>query len=295
MQGLLESTKSVEGNIDYISKGEIVKVKSNDIFSNLIKSDLIFMNDSNFFHNFFNEKKLWKKTIFYDYRDNVKLVNTIPNNVPYFKRSLYNGNQRIPELHLRKVYPISHCALAEYFVNSLEKPYDIGCFFDFKNINLGIRRKNILSRLKDANFDNSLIGESTAFANKARLAIRDKESGNPFYEFLNIQSQCKIIFTAQPELVEGDNRTWEALASGALVFCEKPLDLTPELVDGVHCIYFDSMNENSINESIEKAKYYLEHRDERLKIANNGLNFIKKHHTPFNRIKTMMLKKSISL
>lgn len=278
----------VEINADYYSMSLLVKRKSEDIFSAMKSSDIIFMNDTIFYENFLSKENLWHKTIFYDYRDNTNLV-PIPSKTIYFKRSLFDRHRNKIQ-HNRTIRPISHCALKEYFQSS-EKKYQIGCFFDITNKNLGIRRTRILRKLMSCNFSNSLVGISTAYANKARLAIADSKFDNPFYKFLELQSSCKIIFTAQPELVDGDNRTWEALASGSLVFCEEPMiPMRHPLKDGEHCIFFNSLCDKSLCEAVEKAVYYLNHDDERITITNTARQFIKQYHMPINRVLQMMVK-----
>ena len=293
MQGILKKFPGqVSSNIDFLSGGRVVHVKSKNIFEDLKKSEKIFMGDVDFFHDFFNKESLWDRLIFYDYRDNTNLIKTIPRKVVYFKRSLFLGNERKPKKFDRKIYPISHCALDEYFLETCDKTYDIGCFFDINNENLGKRRRNLLLTLLKENLPNSLIGTSTGFANKARIAISKSNEKNFFYDFLKLQKQCKIIFTAQPELVDGDNRTWEALASGSLVFCERSLiPVDHPLIDGYHCLFFDANSIFSIKKAIEKAKYYLNNQLPREKIAKNGMEFTKKYHMGTNRVQQMLLVK----
>jgi hypothetical protein len=289
MQGLLDLFDVVETNIDYESNGKLITKKSEDIFYAMKNSDFILMNDCVFYSDFLQKENLWKKVIFYDYRDNTNLIESVPLSTPYFKRSLFDS-KRNKIVNKREVFPIAHCALKEYFIEPpLEKKHDIGCFFDERNKNLGIRRTQILEILKSHSFENSLIGVSTAFANEARLAIKKKPEDNSFYEFIKMQNSCKIIATAQPEKVDGDNRTWEALASGALVFCEQPMiPMNHPLVDGKHCIFFDSFDSNSLQNVLRQMKHYLKNEQERFNITASARSFVEKYHMPINRVRQML-------
>src|SRR5690606_5405636 len=141
----------------------------------------------------------------------------------------------------RAIEYICHCALDEYYLKATEKKYDIGCFFDLNDPeHLGVRRHNLVKTLDSLNIENSLIGVSTGKKQAARMMVVDSRKNNPFYDFLKLQSQCKIIFTAQPSHCEGDNRTWEALASGGLVFLDNTFaPLENPLINEKHCIYYD--------------------------------------------------------
>lgn len=296
MQGLMDYfCGEVVGNIDFVSLGDLIKPKSDDIFRDLKRSKIIFMGDQDFFHDFFDRENLWNRVIFYDYRDTTNFIETIPLKVPYFKRSLFKGNDRKPVKFTRKIKPISHFSLKEYFVGEKEKIYDFGCFFDLNNKNIGCRRLNLLSSLLKEKLPNSLVGVSTGFGNNARISITSSSKNNNFLDFISMQSQCKIIFTAQPELVDGDNRTWEALSSGALVFCENPMiHLNNPIIQGKHCFFFNANSMDSIKEAIEKANCYIANREDREIISKSGVEFVKKYHMGFNRIEEM-LSKSIKL
>ena len=58
--------------------------------------------------------------------------------------------------------------------------------------------------------------------------------------YLQTMREARVVVTANPTGWEGDSRTWEALASGALVMVdtlECPLPFP--LLDGVHVVYYD--------------------------------------------------------
>lgn len=251
--------------------------------------DLIIVSDvpSDELSNLIDKNKLWHKTIHYDYRDTLKIEEIANKCLKSFKRSIINRNNNEVIEDLYKIKHISHCALDEYYLNNFEKQYDIGCFFDINDPkHLGIRRFNLIQTLSSLNIKNSLIGKSTGKKQEARLAIFEEDKNNCFYQFLKFQSYCKIIFSAQPSHCEGDNRTWEAMASGGLVFLDKMNSYyINKLIDEKHCIFYDALDINSILEAYDKAKFYLKNEDKRLKIAINGFDFVRKYHTSIERAK----------
>jgi hypothetical protein len=229
----------------------------------------------------------WHKVVVYDYRDDCRPIPILYKNAPlYFKRSISCGGDR--KLISERVVPLNHSSLSTYFLPSQLKQYNIGCFFDINNAQLGMRRRNILTCLMRENFPNSLVGYSTDFGNNARLAV-SKGKDSAFYNYLVKMHQTKIIFTAQPEPVDGDNRTWEALSSRALVFADYSYIPTPNMIeDGVHYIKYNATNEESINEAINKAKFYFANEEAGVKIANAGYKHIREYHMPVNRVRQII-------
>jgi hypothetical protein len=288
-QGILQLDHKLHSNRDVYVKGELLYKRSESIFEDLKNCDVILINDSEFFSEFIERHHLWGKSIFYDYRDSLE-VKQVPLQkcCTYFKRSLLEGRRRKP-ISTKQIRPIQHCALNEYYVEDVPRIYDIGCFFELSNPNIGFRRRNITEHLLEKELKNCLIGKSTAHGQKARLAITNQTVNNPFYDFLNLQKQCKIIFTAQPEPVEGDNRTWEAFATGSLVFRDVFYGYVPDVPrDGEHCVVYDASDRTSISKAIQKAEYYLRHDLEREEIAQSGYNHVLKYHRPINRVNLLI-------
>ncbi len=227
------------------------------------------------------------KTIFYEFRDRCTVEPAFLGGMAYFKRSVFCGPERTTAVGPFK--PINYAALDEYYLDGEERVYDIGCFFDEKNPQIGDRRMAILRALQRRNPANSLIGHSTAYANGARLAVNDPPEDNKFLEFIRLQHQVKIIFTAQPWPVDGDNRTWEAMASGALVFMDKCFIPTPDWPeDGVHCCHYDATDPYSVQSAIERAEYYIKNEAERKRIARTGYEFVRQKHRGINRVRDML-------
>lgn len=174
----------------------------------------------------------------------------------------------------------------------LDRVYNVTCLFNKHNPSLGRRRKNLVEVLSETHFPNSCIDVdgTSPFGNDLRLAIAKPADGNEFRRFIKIQHQSKIIFTAQPDHCDGDNRTWEAMASGALVFLDKTYIPTPKYMqDGTHCIYYDASDKQSIRAAIEKAKWFLANDVDRERIAHAGREHVQRFHKPINRVNQIFM------
>jgi len=84
-------------------------------------------------------------------------------------------------------------------------------------------------------------------------------------EYVRKLAQSKIVVTHNPNFYEGDSRTFEALASGALVLLGRLVDPPPSLVSGVNVVFYDNYRD-----LIGKVLYYLQHPDEADAIAQKG-------------------------
>lgn len=280
-QGLMHFFDDIVVSSDYMSYGKVI-LSAGDVRNAIKVADLIFISDldGESYKTHLDKLNLWKKVIHYDYRDTVEIdTEMVAKSKMSFKRSQVNPDKKI----IGKLPPILHCALDEYYVTN-DKSYDVGCFFDQDQ--LSQRRNNILAAAKNREYVNSLIGLSTGKKQVARLAYRQQSSC--FTEFLDLQSRCKVVLTAQPSHCEGDNRTWEAFASGALVVMDKyyyPHQNLPE--DGKHCLVYDASNKDSIDSVLDRVDWYL--RDDRWRsVAKAGYQFVLDNHRPKNRVAMML-------
>ncbi len=285
-QGLLQKRLDFDIDRNYVSFGKIIKEKSK--LAEINTYDLIICGHANIPPGM-KKYNLWSKVIFYEFRDSCSINNIMLRGLAYFKRSVTCGEERIP-IKNKQVKPLNHCALEEYFLEEEERTHNIGCFFDKDNFRLGCRRANLINYLLEKKpFGNSLIGYSTGFAQHARLALFAPPINNPCMDYLKLLNKTKIIFTAQPGPTDGDWRTWEAFASGALVFKDLHYIPTPNMpIDGEHCFTFDASDKKSIDKAIDIAHYYLNHEDERRKIAEKGRKHIRKYHMAKNRINQIL-------
>jgi hypothetical protein len=136
-------------------------------------------------------------------------------------------------------------------------------------------RKEVLGWVTEAvnkwNLKGSAVGEVD---HGGRREIQNKN-------YLQTMREARIVVTANPTGWEGDSRTWEALASGAMVMVDKlETPLPHPLLDKVHVVYYDSSDKEAF---FTLLKYYLDHPDEAKIIGINGHAHAVKYHKTVNR------------
>jgi hypothetical protein len=95
-------------------------------------------------------------------------------------------------------------------------------------------------------------------------------------------AESKIVFNiAMKEDI--NMRCFEALATGSFLLTDWVPSIDELFEDGKHLVLYRSMEE-----CIEKAKYYLKHDDEREKIAQAGYEHVVKNHTIQNRVDVIL-------
>ncbi|KAH8051836.1 glycosyl transferase [Aureococcus anophagefferens] len=100
--------------------------------------------------------------------------------------------------------------------------------------------------------------------------------------YFGAMRKSKIVVTCNPSHWEGDFRTFEALASGALIFVDEMYVPHPRpFVDGEHVVVYDNSDEKAF---AEKLAYYLARPDEAAKIAAAGLKHALKYHRAVSRM-----------
>ena len=103
-------------------------------------------------------------------------------------------------------------------------------------------------------------------------------------DYFRLLKRSRIVVTCNPTKWEGDHRTWEAFANGALVFVDRMwTPLAHPLIDGEHCIFYD-LSDIGLQELRAVILYYLKHTTEAEIIARKGHEFTMKYHRASNRI-----------
>lgn len=99
-----------------------------------------------------------------------------------------------------------------------------------------------------------------------------------------ILGQAKIVIAISNVQCEGywSIRTTQAMMCGAFVLTRFTPQMEKELKDNV--VYFQD-----ISECVEKIKYYLDHEEEREKIANKGYQFALKNLTTEQRLRELVI------
>ncbi len=295
-QGLwIDPDIEVSFSSPFISMGSCICARSDTLEEDLRSADYIFRaNDEHFAAPDIDEilarDMLWSKVIYYDFRDTPAVdEHRLRNCCVYVKRSWPIGCFREPrKVSDARLFPMDYGLLNEYFevLPHQDKAFDLACLFPF-NPQIGMRRYVMLEELTAARdrFGSSHIGNPTTSANVGRRAVLNSPENNPWLTYLRILKQACIVFTARPDHWDGDSRTWEAFASGAMVFMDR--SYIPDAYPFVHerdCFIFDAQNRNSIRKAIDAATYYLKHESERAEIALRGYRFALTHHKPQDRI-----------
>lgn len=96
-------------------------------------------------------------------------------------------------------------------------------------------------------------------------------------------SKLNLNFTI-PNIKSGiPLRVWDVLGSGGFLLTNYQAEIPFYFEDGKDLVCFDG-----IEDLCDKAGYYLAHEEERIRIAHNGYEKVKKSHTYINRIRTML-------
>ncbi len=281
----------------FVSFGKVICDKSANLFNDLLNCDLIFRSGDLFYNHpeidhFITENKLWRKVLYYDFKD----ASTIDNHRlhscgAYFKRSWLKGLKRkpIPQTDI-PIMPLDYCVLDEYLTDNEPQQKDKNVVYLIKpDKKHAMRRYCVYVVLRAARFSDSVIGSITMHGEPGRKAIFESPENNAFIEYLKMLKRAKIVFTAFPDRWDGDSRTWEAFASGGLVFMDTTGIPSPYPLEHMkHCIVFNALSRNSLVHAVELARHYLTHDDERNYLAQKGKDYILKHHRPVNRIDQML-------
>lgn len=142
----------------------------------------------------------------------------------------------------------AHDPMQSYLLPGLERIYDIA-FLGNVGYHYHRERNPWLERLLQ-------------LGDRYRVLISDRYYRDDYTRFLN---QSKIVFNHSIR-GEMNMRSFEAVACGALLFCEEDnLEIRDFLTDGVSCVLYNADNLE------EKLIYYLEHPQERQAIAMQGV------------------------
>jgi len=282
----------------FISLGRVICEQSSTLFKDLINCDLIFRSGDQFYNypeinKFLTDKGLWRKVLYYDFKDECTIDHhRLEMCGAYYKRSWLQGIERKPIPKTPKpILPLDYCVLDEYLAVKEPSHKDKNVvYLVLPNKQYAVRRYCVYLVLKAAKFSNSIIGSVTMQGRTGRRAIFAPPENNGFIEYLKMLKRAKILFTAFPDLWDGDSRTWETFSSGSLVFMDTTWIPSPHPIENrKHCVIYNALSQESLFKAVELARYYLENEAERQYIARTGKDYVLKYHRPVNRV-TQMLK-----
>lgn len=218
------------------------------------------------------------KLIFIDYGDSASRMFPVKCKA-YFKRS-WTARPKPDDFSIRmslsfpdNYHPIAHAIMDQFIIDeNIERDIDMLC--TLRDSPKQPNRRRILDFLKGLDINGTKhVGQ---FNNMMRRGF-----SRAYSRFLK---RGKLAITCMPGPNEGDFRTWEAFASGALVFVDRQYTLTEHpLVDGEHCIFLTA-TEEGMKELGEKIRYFLANKEQAEKIARQGYEFTMKYHRGTNRI-----------
>lgn len=220
------------------------------------------------------------KTIFIDYHDRHNWVFG-GSCLAYFKRSWVKGvtegnyTSKKPIDRPANFYPLTLAIMDEFIIDeNIERDVVLSCTIRPYHRN----RPRVLEFVKKINIQGKK--QIGALNQGTMRRFNDPD----MREYFRLLKRSRIVVTCNPSKWEGNHRTWEAFANGALVFVDKMYTpMTHPLVDGKHCIFYEP-SDSGLNELQKKILYFLEETEHADDIAKAGFDFTMRYHRASNRI-----------
>ena len=232
-----------------------------------------------------------------DYTDRPTLPAHAEGWTAYFKRS-YTYRAAGVSLHYPDfttspdVHPLPLSALESYF----PLPHTLNSFLALPFLVSCTLRPSSSTRLSTLQVVDTFV--STSGIDASRTFLGQVNDGNRKFiseRYAELLSKSAVIVTANPPNWEGDHRTWEALASGALVFVDRttPTAHAGGLIDGVNCVLYDA-GKGGEEYLLAKLRYYLGRGEiglrEAYDIGRRGREAVERFHRPANRMEDVVVR-----
>lgn len=225
-----------------------------------------------------------KKTVLIDYHDRPHFFCPV-GCFAYFKRSWVEWVQEENYVSKRPIprpshyHPLTMAIMDEFILDEkIERDIVLSCTLRRSWRKGHFNRIRVLDFLKKTDIPGkTYIGEF----NKGEMKRFNEPDMKDYFHLLK---RSRIVVTCNPNKWEGDHRTWEAFASGALVFIDRMYTpIIHPLIDGEHCIFYD-LSDRGLEELRRKILYFIKETDEAAEIAQAGHEFTMKYHRSSNRI-----------
>jgi len=247
-------------------------------------SDFVFLCHTTLKHDpQFNRKFPPRKTVFIDYHDKPYMVFDV-DCLAYFKRSwvemVKRGNYttKKPVLRPSHFHPLTMAIMDEFITDGdIERDVVFSC-----TVRPHIKHPN---KARLLNFVNKMDIRGRVQIGELNTGHMNRFNAPDMREYFRLLRRSRIVVTCNPSRWEGDHRTWEAFANGALVFVDKMY--TPfvrPLVDGKHCAFYD-LSDEGLAKLEHRILYFLENPTQAEAIAKTGHEFTMKYHRASNRMK----------
>jgi hypothetical protein len=196
---------------------------------------------------------------------NIEIAERITTNTNNNNNSNTNGGSFVPN------------------IARIPRPYDVAHMWDVANTREAKWRSKVSQGVLD------LGNETRASHNLTVLggivgwrAVRGRRSVHS--EYTRALLKFKIVVVSQRDRYQDHMRLFEALVCGAFVMSDPMVDFPAGLVDNeTFSIYY------GLGDMKRKILYFLEHEDERLRIANAGRNVALRRHREWHRWEDMLL------
>jgi hypothetical protein len=175
----------------------------------------------------------------------------------------------------------------------IHRPIDVSHFYQ-RQANVAIRayydnlRNGVNVVLK---FLNNMPVLGRPIQTFAGLAGKDRKQGRneASQAYADIMMQSKIIVVAQRDAWSDHYRLTEALSSGAMVLADETLVLPRGFRDGESLVIFTSFEDLR-----EKLLYFLQHDEERLRIAKKGWEVVMGYHRSWHGIEAVIFGEPVT-
>ena len=103
-----------------------------------------------------------------------------------------------------------------------------------------------------------------------------------FNEAAKKYAESKVVFNIAMKN-DLNMRCFEVMGSKSLLLTDRVQSIEDIFVDGKHCVMY-----NSLDEAVDKARYYIQNDEEREAIAQSGYNEVMARHTIDHRLEVML-------
>lgn len=225
-----------------------------------------------------------EKTVLIDYHDRQHFKVRIEC-LAYFKRSWVDRVQMegyaVKEIFPKPAHyhPITMAIMDEFIIkDEMERDMVLTCTLRNLRKKKHFNRIRVLKLLENMRIPGKVqIGAFTG-------GHMDNFNAPDMRDYFKLLKRSRMIVTCNPDRWEGDHRTWESFASGALVFIDRIYSpIAHPLVDEKHCIFYD-VSPRGLRKLRNQVLYFLDHPAHADRIAKEGYEFTMKYHRSSNRI-----------
>lgn len=255
-----------------------------NLINNPEKADFIFLFYTTLKHEPDIHKSFPKeKLVFIDFHDKPSVVFDVDCKA-YFKRSwvepyVQNGwwlkrEKKWPS----HFHPINFGIMDEFITEDEGTKRDITLSCTIRPHERHPNRPKVLEFIKGLDIPGKTqIGE----LNKGNMNRFNDEDMRDYFKLLR---RSQIVVTCNPSRWEGDFRTWEAMASGALVFVDRMyIPMKHPLISGKHCYIYEP-SDAGMQRMKDLIFYYIKNSQLAKSIALRGQIYSIQYHKAVSRI-----------